>query len=68
MSGEAERRFFARAAHTRNQIGPARAKVMDGVCEPGIRQHRRKRLDAGPLVSGRIDRIDADEVLRQFQS
>jgi hypothetical protein len=68
MSGEAERRLFARAAHTRNQIGPAGAKIMDCVCEAGIRQYRIKGIDAGALVAGRIDRIDADEILREFQS
>ena len=66
MAGKSDRRLPASAANARDQLRASfaergevdrKARTFEQGCQP---------LGAGPFVAGRVDRSEADKVLREF--
>ena len=66
MAGEAERQLGRRAAQTRKDLRPPVAEGNELDRKTGALQQARQSLRAGPFAAGRIDGIEADQFLRQF--
>jgi hypothetical protein len=66
MPGEAERQFACDAADACDQLCPSISERHDVRRKSRAFKHGRQPLGACPLVSGRVDGPETNEILGQF--
>src|SRR3954452_11456481 len=66
MAGEAKRRLSVVAANSGDQVGPVLAEAVHGSGEARGSQNILEVPDAGEFAAGRIDRVESDQLARQF--